>query len=646
MCGLTGFWDRRAGMAGEQLERTVRLMSDTLIRRGPDDDGQWVDAAAGIALGFRRLAIVDLSPNGHQPMVSSDGRYIVAYNGEVYNFRELRVELEALGTRFRGGSDTEVMLEGFSRWGVRPTVERLIGMFAVALWDRQDRVLHLVRDRLGIKPLYWARFGDLLLFGSELKALRAHGGWRPEIDQGATSAFLRFSYVPAPHTIYRGVRKLEPGTILTLAATGEERIERFWDLAKVVRDGRAAPLQVSDAEATDQLEALLKDAVGRRMVADVPLGAFLSGGVDSSTVVALMQAQSDRPVRTFTIGFHEAGYNEAEQAKAVARHLRTDHTELYIDPAHAQAVIPQLPDHYDEPFADVSQIPTFLVSELTRQHVTVALSGDGGDELFAGYSRYLWGETIWRRIGWLPKPVRAALAASLTSLSPRAWDRAFAVLPQALQPRLAGEKVHKLAGIFNLDGPDAIYRRLVSQWAAPEQLLPKVTEPRGLLFDPAVAQIVPEFAARMRYLDTLTYLPDDILTKVDRASMAVSLEARVPLLDHRVAAFAWRLPAHLLVRGRSTKWLLRQVLYRHVPPALIERPKMGFAVPIDAWLRGPLRDWAEDLLGEQRLRNDGIEPGPVRQQWRQHLANDRNSQYQLWPVLMLQAWRQRWMTAA
>jgi len=646
MCGLTGFWDRRAAMAREALARQVERMSDTLERRGPDDSGAWVDEACGIALGFRRLAIVDLSPTGHQPMLSADGRFVVAYNGEVYNFRELRAELEAVGARFRGTSDTEVMVEGFARWGVRPTVERLIGMFAIAAWDRQNRKLHLVRDRLGIKPLYWGRFGSLLLFGSELKALRVHSGWNPEVDRPAAGAFLRFGYVPAPHSIYRGVRKLEPGALLTIAAEGEERIERFWSLPDVVREARTARIAASDDEATDQLESLLKDAVGRRMVADVPLGAFLSGGIDSSTVVALMQAQSDRPVRTFTIGFREPGYNEAEQAKAVAKHLGTDHTELYVEPDHARAVIPHLPDYYDEPFSDSSQIPTFLISELTRRHVTVALSGDGGDELFAGYNRYVWAEVIWRRLGHLPAAARNIVAATLRSLPVRTWDRVFGLVPGSMRPRLAGDKVHKLAGMLALSGPDALYRQLVSQWDAPERLMPDVAESRGLLFDETVAGIVPDFAERMRYIDTLTYLPDDILTKVDRASMAVSLEARVPLLDHRVVAFAWRLPPHMLVRGGMAKFLLRRVLYRYVPRALNERPKMGFGVPIDAWLRGSLRDWAEDLLSERRLRDSGLEPEPILTQWHHHLSGARSVPYPLWAVLMLQAWRQRWMAAA
>ncbi|HLJ62643.1 MAG TPA: asparagine synthase (glutamine-hydrolyzing), partial [Stellaceae bacterium] len=423
MCGLTGFWDRTQASSGEELARLVSGMTETLFRRGPDDSGIWVEETSGMALGFRRLAIVDLSPNGHQPMISANGRFVIAFNGEIYNHRELRRELEGLGVRFRGTGDTEVMLEGFVQWGVQATVKRLIGMFAIALFDRETRTLTLMRDRLGIKPLYWGRFGELMLFGSELKALRAHPGWVPEINQGVASAFLRFAYVPAPHSIYTQVKKLEQGTLLILGAGGEERIERFWSFPEIVREGQARRIDVSDDEATDQLEGLLKDAVGRRMIADVPLGAFLSGGVDSSTVAALMQAQSNRPVRTFTIGFREADYNEAEHAKAIARHLGTDHTELYVEPAHAQEVIPGLAEYYDEPFADSSQIPTFLISELTRNHVTVALSGDGGDELFAGYNRYFWAPDLWRRVNLLPPPARRALAAALRSLPPGGWDR-------------------------------------------------------------------------------------------------------------------------------------------------------------------------------------------------------------------------------
>jgi asparagine synthase (glutamine-hydrolysing) len=642
MCGLTGFWDRSASTSGDELERLAVAMRETLVRRGPDDAGVWVDPASGVAFGFRRLSIVDLSPTGHQPMISADGRFVIAFNGEIYNFRELRAELEAVGIRFRGTSDTEVMVEGFSHWGVRPTLERLIGMFAVALFDRRTRSLQLIRDRLGIKPLYWARFGQLILFGSELKALRMHPGWNPEVDQNAASAFLRFAYVPAPYTIYKSVRKLEPGTMLTVDSAGEPRIERFWDLRDVAREGQSMPSDANDEEAVDALDRLLKDAVGRRMIADVPLGAFLSGGIDSSTVVALMQAKSDRPVRTFTIGFHETGYDEAEDARKVARHLGTDHTELYVEPAHARDVIPNLPEHYDEPFADSSQIPTLLISELTRRHVTVALSGDGGDEVFAGYHRYRWADAIWRRIGWMPRALRRAAASGLRALPPQGWDCLFAAVPDKLRPRQAGDKVHKIASILGSDSADSIYRRLITQWDAPERLMPGAVEPLGLPFDPTVPKLVPDFFARMRFVDTLTYLPDDILTKLDRASMAASLEARVPLLDHRVVSFAWHLPRRFLVRGATSKWLLRQVLYRYVPRELVERPKTGFGVPIDAWLRGPLRDWAESLLAEPQLREAGLEPGLVRARWQEHLSGRRNWQYSLWTILMLQAWRRRW----
>ena len=643
MCGLTGFWDRRSASGGEELDAAVRRMGETLRHRGPDDGGSWVEAASGVALGFRRLAIIDLSPAGHQPMVSADGRYVIAFNGEIYNYRELRAELALPAGRWRGSSDTEAMLEGFSRWGIAATLERLVGMFAIALWDRRERRLHLMRDRLGIKPLYWARFGPLVLFASELKALRAHPGWRPELDRDAMGAYLRFAYVPAPHTIYRGVRKLEPGCLLTIGGEGDERSAPFWSLGAVVAQGRAARRDLADGEAIEALDRLLREAVGRRMVADVPLGAFLSGGIDSSAVVALMQAQSARPVRSFTIGFHEAAYNEADQAKAVARHLGTDHTELYVEAGQARDVIPRLPDHYDEPFADSSQIPTVLVAELTRRHVTVALSGDGGDEIFAGYNRYVWAAALWRRLGWLPAPLRGAAGGLLRALPPAAWDSLFALIPSGARPRLAGDKLHKLAAILRADGADGLYRGLVSQWDDPAQLLAEGREPRGLLSDPAVAHAVPDFVERMRYVDTLTYLPDDVLTKVDRATMAVGLEARVPLIDHRVVAFAWGLPARMLIRGGVSKWLLRQVLYRYVPPALVERPKMGFGVPIDFWLRGSLRDWAEDLLAEPALRETGLAPGPIRARWREHLAGGRNWQHPLWVILMLQAWRRRWL---
>lgn len=638
MCGIAGFIDWQARTSADRLNKLAQNMGDSLRHRGPDDGGIWSDAAAGIGLAQRRLSIVDLSPMGHQPMISATGRFVMVYNGEVYNFIEMRRELEAQGHTFRGHSDTEIILEACEHWGIEITIKRLIGMFAIALWDRESRQMWLIRDRLGIKPLYWGQFSNTLIFGSELKALLEHPDCGTEIDRNALTAFMRHNYVPAPHSIYKGIRKLRQGHILRLAAGQPPREEPFWDLREVVRNGQATRLDsLSDTEATDQLETLLRDAIGRRMIADVPLGAFLSGGVDSSTVVALMQAQSTRPVKTFSIGFNEPGFNEAEHAKQVARHLGTDHTELYVEPQHALDVIPDLPRWFDEPFADSSQIPTFLVSQMTRRHVTVALSGDGGDELFAGYTRYHLAQTLWRSIGRMPRPVRGAAARTLRSLSPMAWDTLLQVVPR-LRSMQAGDKIWKLAAVLEQNG-DQIYKRLISHWEDPASVVLGGHEPPSLLDDPAVPVLVPNFLERMQYLDTATYLPDDILVKVDRASMAVALEARVPLIDHRVVEFAWRLPQRFKLRDGQSKWLLRQVLYRHVPRHLIERPKMGFGVPIDRWLRGPLRDWAEALLSVDRLKRDGLfDPTQVRQKWVEHLSGRRNWQYLLWDVLMAQAW--------
>jgi len=622
-------------------------MAETLRYRGPDDQGVWTDPAAGIALAQRRLSIVDLSPAGHQPMVSASGRFVITYNGEVYSHQEMRPALEARGISFRGHSDTEVILESCAAFGIAATVERLIGMFAFGLWDRQDRTLTLVRDRLGIKPLYWAAFGDLFLFGSELKALRAHSGWTAEIDRNAAAAFLRHNCVPAPHSIYQGVQKLEPGRILTLRQSGGRlaapSLETFWDARAVARLGVRHRLDLSDDEAVDRLETLLGDATGRRMIADVPLGALLSGGVDSSAVVALMQAQSDRPVKTFSIGFDAAGYDEAKHAKAVAAHLGTDHTELYVTPADALAVVPRLPEMFDEPFADSSQIPTFLVSEMARRHVTVALSGDGGDELFAGYNRHVFAAGSWRTLRRLPAPLRRCAAVLLSSIPQAGWDRLAACLPSGRIPARPGEKLHKLAEVLACAGDDALYQALISHWRTPERLIQGAVEPKGAAWDKTLTDDLPDAVERMQFLDQVGYLPDDILTKVDRASMAVSLEARVPLLDHRVVEFAWSLPGHFKIRQGTSKWILRQMLYRHVPRGLIERPKMGFAIPLADWLRGPLRDWAEDLLDPASLAAGGLVAAPpVRALWAEHLAG-RDRQFPLWDVLMLEAWRRRWM---
>ena len=646
MCGISGFFDRAARSEEDRLQAIARGMSDSLSHRGPDDEGVWTDPASGIALSFRRLAIRDLSPAGHQPMVSASGRFVIAYNGEIYSHAEIARDVEAKGVRFRGHSDTEVMLESFELFGIKPTLERLIGMFAIALWDRETRTLTLIRDRVGIKPLYWAQFGDLFLWGSELKALRAHPGCGHEIDSDSVAAYLRHAYVPAPRTIYRGIHKLPPGTMLTLKPGAAPAIEPYWDARAIVTRAVHERLDLPDGEAVTRLEDLLRDAIGRRLVADVPLGAFLSGGIDSSTVAALMQTQSNRPIRTYTIGFDVDGYDEAKNAKAVAAHLGTEHTELYVAPEHAREVIPKLADMYDEPFADSSQIPTFLVSEMTRRHVTVALSGDGGDELFAGYSRYTLGKQIWERMHRLPSPVRALAAAGIRLLPPGIWDRLIKLAPEPWNSKLSGRRLHKGADVMtDPDGAD-FYRTIVSQWMEPDSLARGGREPRGVLWDPTVIESVPDFVERMQFLDLVTYLPDDILSKVDRASMAVSLEVRVPLLDHRVIDFAFRLPPRLKLRDGVGKYLLRQVLYRHVPRELVERPKMGFGVPIGAWLRGPLRDWAEDLLDARKLDLGGlVDPAPVRRMWATHLSGTSDFEYPLWTVLMLESWRRRWAAA-
>ncbi|MBD1806558.1 asparagine synthase (glutamine-hydrolyzing) [Microcoleus sp. FACHB-SPT15] len=643
MCGITGFWDTSGQLSAEKMQWLVQGMSDTLLHRGPDDGGTWVDAEVGIALGHRRLSILDLSPEGHQPMHSASSRYVVVFNGEIYNFSELRQELASLGHRFRGHSDTEVMLAGFSEWGLEQAVQRLNGMFAFALWDRQARVLHLGRDRFGEKPLYYGCSGETFLFGSELKALKAHPRFQGKINRDALALFVRHNCIPAPYSIYKGIYKLPPGTILTWKGQGELTPIPYWSIKEVAEKGVAKPFAGSESEAVAQLEALLQEAIGLRMVADVPLGAFLSGGIDSSTVVALMQAQSSQPVKTFSIGFYEESYNEAKDAKAVAQHLGCDHTELYVTPEEAIAVIPKLPTLYDEPFSDASQIPTFLVSQLARQHVTVSLSGDGGDELFGGYNRYFWGRRIWQKIGWIPPNLREFAAYGLTTLSPQTWDRLFAgfgsLLPAKLRQRQPGYKLHKLAEILAVDSPDTMYKGLVSHCKEPESLVLGSLEPSTILTDREKWARLSDFTQRMMFLDTVTYLPDDILTKVDRASMGVSLEARVPFLDHRLVEFAWQVPLEMKIRNGQGKWLLRQVLYKYVPQKLIERPKMGFGIPIDDWLRGPLRDWAEALLDEKRLREEGFfNPHPIREIWTEHLSGDDDWQYYLWDVLMFQAW--------
>jgi len=644
MCGIAGMVDWRAATSADALRSIADAMIETVRHRGPDAGDVWVEAEGGVALGQRRLAIIDLSPGGAQPMHSADRRFVITFNGEIYNYRDIRRELQAAGHSMRSDSDTEVLLEACALWGVEAAIERAIGMFAFALWDRKTRSLTLARDRLGIKPLYYAASPERILFASQLKAFRPAPHWKPTIDEDAVVGYLRHAYIAQPRTIYREAEKLAPGHILTLREGSTSSPKCFWDLRGIAVAGQRRNDPVPDPrEAADRLDALLRDSVKLRMIADVPLGAFLSGGIDSSTVVALMQAQSTRAVKTFSIGFHESGYDEAQCAKQVAAHLGTDHTEFYVEPRHALDVIPHLADWFDEPFADPSQIPTYLVSELTRKHVTVALSGDGGDELFAGYNRYVWAERLARAVNLVPRPLRGASAAALRALAPQTWNRLFGFVPAAWRPALPGDKLHKITTLLDNPQPDAIYRRLVSQWERPEEVAAAGREPRGPMWDPTIARDFHDLVPRMQFLDMITYLPDDILTKVDRATMAVGLEGRVPLLDHRVVAYSWSLPLEFKLRGGRSKWLLRQVLDRYVPRSLIDRPKMGFGVPIDAWLRGPLREWAESLLAPARLASDGfVRVEPVRRAWREHLEGSRNWQYPLWTVLMLPAWRARW----
>ena len=634
-------------------------MADTLYRRGPDDSGVWMDETCGAALGFRRLAILDLSDAGHQPMASHDGQLVLVFNGEIYNHHDLRAELRRAGTivEWAGHSDTETLLAGFSAWGISGTLQRTVGMFALALWDRGARRIHLARDRFGEKPLYYGWTNGVFLFGSELIALRRYPGFDNEIDPDALALYMQYGNVPTPYSIYKHIYKLEPGCILSLPleaaasrpscpvfAPGREgalTVERYWSLADVASRGLADPLD-DEHEAADRLEAALAEAVRLQSIADVPLGAFLSGGVDSSAVVALMQAQSSRRVKTFTIGFEEAAFNEAEHAKAVARHLGTEHEELYVSAQEARDVIPLLPDLYSEPFADSSQIPTYLVSRIARRHVTVALSGDGGDELFGGYTRHMWLPRIWARIGVVPPFLRRRLAAAIQRVPVSAWDRLGHASSFAHNVAGAGDKAHKLAYRLNrvIDADD-LYRMLVTIWPPDAQLVTGArARPTPFTRSVETGRAF-DIQHRMMLWDALTYLPDDILHKVDRASMGVSLETRAPFLDHRVAELAWRLPLRMKISQGTSKRILRKVLYRHVPKELIERPKMGFGVPIDAWLRGPLRDWAEHLLDEKTLRAQGhFDPTPIRQKWREHLSGHRNWPHELWCVLMFQAWRE------
>ncbi|WP_277185477.1 asparagine synthase (glutamine-hydrolyzing) [Caballeronia sp. BR00000012568055] len=649
MCGIVGFvggcWN-----ADFHADLIIERMADAIAHRGPDDNGAWIDQQSQVALGHRRLSVQDISAAGHQPMPSASGRYVIVFNGEIYNHLGLRKSLQDAGAApdWRSTSDTETLLAGFDAWGIQPTVERSIGMFAFAVWDKQTRTLTLARDRLGEKPLYYGWHGKgrdrVFLFGSELNALRVHPGFEDEIDRGAVTLQLRYGCVPAPYSIYKDLFKLEPGCMLSVSAERREsKSWTYWSAVDAAQNGMARPFSGTAEEAVNELEILLKRSVRQQMISDMPIGAFLSGGIDSSTVVALMQAESSKPIKTFTIGFHEESFDEAKYAKEIARHLGTDHTEMYVSADQSIDVLQRLPELYSEPFSDASQIPTFLVSQLAREHVTVSLSGDAGDELFCGYTRYQQAPGMWNGMSRMPAPLRNLTAKAITGISPESWN-GLANVARRVRPGLVaggnvGHRLHKGAGMMKCRTFDEFYLGVMSQWEEPVPAVIGGYEPATLLSGNAPELAGMDATHRMMVLDLLTYLPDDILTKVDRAAMGVSLETRVPFLDHRVVEFAWRLPQSMKVRDAQTKWALRQVLYRRVPRELIERPKMGFGVPIGEWLRGRLRGWAEALLDEKRIAREGFfEPSVIRRKWAEHLSGARNWQRELWSVLMFQLW--------
>ena len=701
MCGFSGFLTTDSSVLS-RAQATASSMALAIQHRGPDDLGAWADASAGIALGFRRLSILDLSSAGHQPMRSSSGRFVMTFNGEIYNHTDLRdlLNVTELAQTWRGHSDSETLLACFEAWGLEETLKKTVGMFAIALWDTQTRTLHLARDRFGEKPLYYgwvttaSSASPAFVFGSELKVLRAYPGFANTVSREALALFMRFTYVPAPYSIYQNIYKLEPGCMLSINTDfctkssknmnsalpqtgklieaahlptapsaplrppdvqGSLRLHRWWSLASVVEAGVQNQI-TSDDEALETLEQCLKEAVRMQSLADVPLGAFLSGGVDSSCIVGLMQAQAKSKVKTFTVGFEESGFDESPYARAVAKYLGTEHNELYVSARQAQSVISDLATIYDEPFADSSQIPTHLVCKAARQQVTVALSGDAGDEIFGGYNRYLLGPRIWNRLSMLPYSARQLLGSAIRVVPPTGWDTLFgpvnALLPESKKILRVGTNAHKLAALFSgVSNLDDFYKTLVSEWQDPAQVVKGIGsnevggvntfiyEPESMLSDPLPTSGAKEHELRMMYRDSMTYLPDDILCKVDRAAMATSLETRVPFLDHRVAELAWRLPLNMKIRNSQGKWALRQILYKYVPKNLIERPKAGFAIPVGQWLCGPLKDWAEALLDEKRLEVEGyFHPKPIREKWAQHMSGRYDHTASLWAVLMFQSW--------
>jgi asparagine synthase (glutamine-hydrolysing) len=640
VCGISGFWNISRSYSYDQMMEMIENMTQVLYHRGPDSSGVWINPDDGVALGHRRLSILDLSPLGHQPMRSEDQRYMLIFNGEIYNFKKLTAELIKLGCKFRGTSDTEVMLAAFSKWGIESAVQKFTGMFAFVLWDKQKKILSLGRDRIGEKPLYYGIVSNTFVFASELKSFKACEHWEGKIDRNALGLFFKYNYIPTPHTIYENIFKLLPGTILTI---NQDNIHSslspkpYWSLSSVVKSSVEKSFVGSEDAVVNQLEELLKDKISQQMISDVSIGAFLSGGVDSSTVVALMQSISNQPIKTFTIGFTEEFYNEAPYAASVAKHLKTNHTELYVTPKEINDVIPKLPCIYDEPFGDSSQIPTILVSQLAKSQVTVSLSGDAGDEVFGGYNRYFLGEKFQSQILSIPLPLRKLARNAISSLSPQQWDSLVKNL--GINYPIPGDRLYKLASI--LDCPDewSFYNQLTSCWQDHQNPVIGTTIFPHPLLNGVSENSSHDFVSAMMIADTLTYLPDDILVKVDRASMSAGLESRIPFLDQRVIEFAWSLPLSMKLRDKQTKWILRQVLYKYVPKELIERPKQGFGIPIDRLLRTTLRDWAESLLNRDRIESDGYLNYPlIHQKWEEHQSGTKNWQHQLWTVLMFQSW--------
>jgi len=652
MCGIAGFLsnDRQIVMNGMEV---LLNMTRTLSHRGPDDNGAWSDKSNGIGLGHTRLSILDLSEKGHQPITSACGRYVMSFNGEIYNFRDIKITLEKKGHYFTGSSDTEVLLESISEWGLEGAIEQCNGMWAFALWDKKERTLSLCRDRIGKKPVYYGLTGDSFVFASELKAIKTFPGFSGRLDRKSITSYLRHNYVPSPYSIFEGIGKLPPASIITLSvqelsdACNIRKLNKpkqYWSIKAIVERHISHPCKDRFGETLNNLDNVLKHAVSRRMISDVPLGAFLSGGIDSSIVVAMMQQCSEIPVNTFSIGFKEEQYCEAKYAKEIAKYLGTRHTELVVQAKQALDVIPELPHIYDEPFSDVSQIPTYLLSRMTREHVTVALSGDGGDEMFAGYNRYVMGNNIWKTIGWAPEGARKIFASScvrntVNSKIGRNLLHVGSRFPGFNQINYATDRLDKLSEIISAPSKEDMYRRLVSHWKSPEEIVVGGEEPVTALTDVDSKISDLGLMESMMYFDAITYLPDDILTKVDRASMAASLEVRCPLLDREVIELSWKIPMSMKTKGSNGKYILKKLLAQYLPERLFDRPKMGFGVPIDSWLRGSLRDWAEDLLSAEKIKREGVfRSAPIRALWKEHLSGKRNWQYYIWDILMFQAW--------